>query len=229
MTYLGGKGNSYQKIINLIPPHDVYIESFAGGGSVLLNKAPARWSIAIDSDASATNDLRSVIARNGELARCSTVICDDATRWLANYDFTGKEFVYADPPYLMHTRRQHRQLYRCELATPAEHTRLLTILKHLPCNVMISGYWSELYEHHLAGWNVETFEAVTRGGSMATEYLWMNYPPPVALHDYRYLGDNFRERERIKRKAARWLNRFENLPTLERQAILAAMKDAHLS
>ena len=32
-----------------------------------------------------------------------------------------------------------------------------------------------------------------------TEYLWCNYPAPMALHDYRYLGKDFRERERIKR------------------------------
>jgi len=36
-TYPGGKGGSgvYQKIINLIPPHDVYIETHLGGGSIM--------------------------------------------------------------------------------------------------------------------------------------------------------------------------------------------------
>ena len=36
MTYPGGKGGNgfYQKIINLIPPHDVYIETHLGGGAI---------------------------------------------------------------------------------------------------------------------------------------------------------------------------------------------------
>jgi len=29
----------------------------------------------------------------------------------------------------------------------------------------------------------------------------MNYPPPAKLHDYRYLGNNFRRRERIKEES----------------------------
>jgi hypothetical protein len=32
-----------------------------------------------------------------------------------------------------------------------------------------------------------------------------NFPEPVALHDYRYLGEDFRQRERIKRKKQRWV------------------------
>jgi site-specific DNA-adenine methylase len=32
MKYAGGKGGIYQKYINLMPPHEVYIEAFLGGG-----------------------------------------------------------------------------------------------------------------------------------------------------------------------------------------------------
>ena len=35
------------------------------------------------------------------------------------------------------------------------------------------------------------------------EWLWMNYAEPAELHDLRYLGSNFREHERIKRKKTR--------------------------
>lgn len=58
---------------------------------------------------------------------------------------------------------------------------------------------------------------------MATEHLWMNYPEPIALHDYRYLGADYRQRERITRKIKRWQRKLANMPTLERQALLAAM------
>ena len=59
--------------------------------------------------------------------------------------------------------------------------------------------------------------------AVATEYVWFNYPRPVELHDYRYLGKGFRERERIKRKMKRWKLRLEKMPELERQALLWAM------
>jgi hypothetical protein len=51
----------------------------------------------------------------------------------------------------------------------------------------------------------------------------MNYEAPVELHEYRYLGNNFRERERIKRKTKRWTAKLQSMPILERQALLCAM------
>ena len=69
---------------------------------------------------------------------------------------------------------------------------------------------------------------MTRGGP-AVEYLWFNFPPPVALHDYRYLGANFRERERIKRQKARWTARLLRMPALQRQALLAAIAETDFS
>ncbi len=50
MKYPGGKGQYgvYQKIINLMPPHEVYIETHLGGGAVMRNKRPARVNIGIE-------------------------------------------------------------------------------------------------------------------------------------------------------------------------------------
>ena len=48
----------------------------------------------------------------------------------------------------------------------------------------------------------------------------------MELHDYRYLGMNRRERERIKRKKQRFTNKLLNMPALERYAILAAIREA---
>jgi len=110
-----------------------------------------------------------------------------------------------------------------------DHMRLLTIIVKLPCMVMISGYYSEMYAQALDGWRSITYPAQTRGGRTATEWLWMNFPEPKRLHDYSFLGDNYRERERIKRKAHRWVhgkNGLASLPTLERYAILHAIDQA---
>ena len=68
------------------------------------------------------------------------------------------------------------------------------------------------------------YQATTHNG-MAVEWLWMNYPPPLELHDYRYLGDNSKERERIKLKTARWVAGLKRMPALERNALLSAINE----
>lgn len=148
----------------------------------------------------------------------------DALRVLESYPFTGREFVYADPPYLMGTRRQQRPLYDYEYSDQ-DHARLLAALRRLPCPVAVSGYYSELYMDLLPGWHTYTFTSQTRAGTTAEEWVWMNYPPPDALHQYDHLGDDYRERERIKRKKTRWVNKLQKMDRLERQAILWAISE----
>lgn len=225
MSYPGGKNGAgvYQTIINRMPPHSVYIEPFLGGGAILRLKEPAALNIGIDLDSA-------VIARFGEWISGSPktaisdrgfrFLCEDGIRFLKSYPFTGSELVYCDPPYMMETRT--RSLYRFEMSD-AQHAELLAVIGSLPCRVMISGYWTKLYSLELASWNLASFEAMTRGGHTATELLWFNFPAPAALHDYRYLGGNFRERERIKRKKLRWTKRLERMPMLERRALLDAI------
>jgi DNA adenine methylase len=225
MVYPGGKNGSgvYQTIINLMPPHEVYIEPFLGSGAILRMKHPALRTIGIDRDPDALKQFESLTAGNDDAAG-ATVINGDAFTFLSTYRFTGHELVYCDPPYLHDTRGRH-DLYRYELSQ-ADHMRLLEIIQTLPCMVMISGYWSNLYADALKDWNSTRFQAMTRGRKMATEWLWYNYPEPIALHDYRFLGENFRERERIKRKKQRWTDRLQTMPILERRALLAAMREA---
>ena len=215
MSYPGGKSGAgvYQRIINLIPPHRVYIEAFAGGGAILRHKRPAACSIAVDADARALTDLESLVL---SMYPC-TFINGDAISFLREYAWRGDEFLYCDPPYLMSTRRSGR-LYQHEM-TDEQHRDLLSVILTIPAAVMISGYPSELYDRQLCGWSIDKYKARTRGGTMADERLWMNYRPPALLHDDQYLGRNFRERERIKRKRGRWTNRFRQLPIQERGAI----------
>jgi len=215
--YPGGKGGAgvYQTLINNMPPHDVYIETHIGGGAVMRHKKRAKMNIGIDADPAASGlTIPGIIAINGD---ASVFFKTRAGRKSIN----EKTFVYSDPPYLMETRKSGK-IYDYEYTTE-QHIELLDVLKSLPCMVMISGYWSELYANTLAEWNSFSFEAQTRRG-MATEWVWFNYPWPTELHDYRYLGDNFRERERIKRKIKRWVARLARLPQLERAALFSAME-----
>ncbi len=229
MSYPGGKGNSFHKLINLMPPHDVYIEAFLGMGSVMRHKKPASVAnIGIDCDAAALAMFREAGASSASASSTNTqLIQADALDWLRRSPLVrqASTLLYLDPPYLMTTRKQQRDLYRHEFGTEEEHRELVTVIRDLPCMVMISGYPSPLYSSVLAGWTSTTFQAMTRGGTWATEAIWMNYPTPIRLHDYQFLGEDFRERERIKRKISRWQGKLSNMSRLERQALLCALNE----
>lgn len=238
VPYPGGKNGAgvFQTIINLMPPHPVYIEPFLGGGAILRLKRPAALSVGLDLDSAVIAGFRDAGSQRQKQRGAPVLLAGssdgrdraefrflekDALEFLASYPFTGDELVYCDPPY-MHETRTRKDLYRFEMSD-AQHARLLTILCRLRCRVMVSGYWTALYARTLRSWNRKSYQAVTRSGRVATEWLWFNFPEPLALHDYRYLGANFRERERIKRKKLRWANRLRNMPALERRALLCAI------
>ena len=52
VSYPGSKNGSgvYQAIINRMPPHQVYLEPFLGGGAILRLKRPAALNIGVDLD-----------------------------------------------------------------------------------------------------------------------------------------------------------------------------------
>ncbi len=128
-----------------MPPHGTYIETHLGGGAVLRHKRPARRTIGIDLDPAVIEAWRQDNHDGIEL------VCGDALAFLQGFPFTGAEMVYADPPYLMETCRSG-PLYRYETTTE-QHRELLDCLQILPCKVMISGYWSALYEKALKSGN----------------------------------------------------------------------------
>lgn len=220
MAYPGGKNGAgvYQTIINLIPPHDIYIEPFLGGGAVLRKKHPAAHNFAMDIDPEV---LRRFPQRH---TPSLTILHANALEWLPSKNFTPSTFIYLDPPYLTASRARPDRIYRHEF-TDDDHKRLLSIILSLPCMVMISGYPNAMYDDALSAWHTYEFQTTVRSGRCVTEKLWMNYPPPHRLHDYQYLGRNFRERERIKKKKARWTGKLLAMQTLERYALESAIAD----
>jgi hypothetical protein len=137
--------------------------------------------------------------------------------------------LYLDPEYLANSRsqggrRRRDACYRHPFETLAKHKALLRLAKSLPCLTMISGYPTDLYRVELedAGWNVIPYIAPTRG-KPREERVWFNFPPPTAIHDTRYVGKDFRDRTRIKRKVGRWAKRFAAMDPLERQVIAEAL------
>src|SRR5882724_5057275 len=128
-------------------------------------------------------------------------------------------FIYLDPPYLVQSRKGMSAIYEHEF-TDFQHIELLKLIRSMRPMIAISGYRSDLYEEMLDGWRVVTFKNVVRSGAVVTEYLWCNYPEPVELHDYRYLGCDFRDRERIRRVQRNFVGKLRRLPPLERQALM---------
>ena len=217
MRYPGGKGGAgvYQRIINLMPSHRVYIEPFVGGGNIILNKQPAETSIVIDLDAGQLERLTPLLTSS------VTSICEDAVPWLKAYPWQGDELVYCDPPYVM-AARSGRRLYKHEM-TDAQHRELVSVLSAIPASVMLSGYQNDLYDELVSQWRRVDFPAMTHGG-VKIESIWMNYDPPAVPAELTYLGDNFRERERIKRKKARWGAKLAKLPKAEQAAIMDVLR-----
>lgn len=209
-----------------MPPHVTYIEAFLGSGAVLRNKRPAERNIGLDRSLAAL-DLCLDLA--GDKARDYRLMDGDALKLLPSLKSMLSDsflidqadtLIYADPPYLMETRKAG-DCYDFEL-TDADHKRLLEILTQARCMVMISGYRSALYDDALQGWTRADYRANTRRG-MVDESLWMNFKRPVALHDYSHLGNDYRERERIRRKKARWAAKIAKMDRQERLAIMETL------
>ncbi len=211
--YFGSKATSglCQPIIAMMPPHDTYIETHLGGGAIMKRKPLALNNIGIDLDSRPLADFEC----NYPVQKVNSC----AHRFLAGYDYQGSELIYSDPPYLRKTRTSGRK-YRFDYEEQ-DHIELLELLKTLPCNVILSGYPSALYDDLLVGWRSLELQVMNQGG-VRTEKLWFNFIVD-RVHWASYAGKNFTDRQRIKRKAASWGRRYQALPRAERLAVLAAM------
>jgi DNA adenine methylase len=218
--YLGSKNaaGSVERLLRLFPPHSMYVECFLGGGACLRAKTPALSTIAIDADA------RVIAAWRKRDWPGVYLLNEDALEWLERAPrwIPRDALVYADPPYPLSTRTS-RKRYAHEF-TDEQHERLLALLDALPCSVVVSSYANPLYRAKLKHWPIhEHWRAMTRGG-VRVEHAWAKHAPAELVRmgsDPRYLGHNFRDRERIKRKAARWARKFETMPARDRVAVLS--------
>jgi DNA adenine methylase len=228
VNYDGGKNGAgvWQRIINLMPPHENFAELFGGSCAIARRKRPAPGrNIIVEVDP------RTVAAVKPELPAVFEVYCGDALRWLRHqqkFCNLADWLLYVDPPYMRSTRSCQTDLYRHEFGNWSEHQLLIDLLTRSGARVLLSGYRSREYDTALAEWQRHDFIAGSRGGPR-TESLWFNFPPPVALHDYRFLGQNRTDRQRIRRKVSRWTAKLQNMATLERRCLLWALDEARVS
>ena len=212
-AYFGSKATSglCQAIIALMPPHETYIESHLGGGAIMQRKPPALRNIGIDLSERALEQFQCAYPVERVHAH--------AHRFLADFDYQGRELVYCDPPYLHSTRSSERR-YRFDYEEH-DHLELLRVLKALRCPVILSGYPSRLYDEELSGWRSLELQVMNQAG-VRTEKLWFNFTPD-RVHWARHAGRNHTHRQTIKRRAESWARRYAAMPPAERLAGLAGL------
>lgn len=81
LTYYGGKQGLADQIIQLFPPHRIYVEPFAGGAAVLFAKPPAERETLNDLDGEVMRFWRVVRDRPDELAAAVATTPYSRTEW----------------------------------------------------------------------------------------------------------------------------------------------------
>lgn len=117
------------------------------------------------------NEFPEILRQASERLKEAQIECKPAVELIKQYN-KEEVFIYADPPYLLSTRKGY--LYENEM-TDEEHEELLMTLKEHKGKVMISGYDNKLYNELLKGWRISTCRAVAENSTMRTEKIWMNY------------------------------------------------------
>lgn len=83
--------------------------------------------------------------------------------------------IYLDPPYMPETR--HGKQYRYEMYDSKSHEELLEAVKQHKGPVLISGYYTELYNDVLKDWHREETTCYNQVFNKKREMLWMNFEP----------------------------------------------------
>lgn len=234
-TYPGGKAGEghLQQICNQMPPHDYYMELFLGSGAIFKGKRPAlKWSMVNDISKQVLDDFFFCIDLHKkmeifQIRRENTMDILQVLQWMGHiYPDPKRVFIYLDPPYPLSTLGKNKKLYEYTMSD-LEHAEMLRLAMALPFNIMISSYENDLYNEMLPDWRKHKYTAQTRSGKAKTECLYMNYPVPEELHEYTFLGKDYRHRELIKKKITRFKAKLAKMPHLERYAIMEALNESY--
>ena len=214
--YTGSKyaHGSYQHIINEIPPFTKLVIGFLGACPIAQyfssrNKKVECYEIDPVVVSVYSQKIKSFRLHNSSFLD---------SRFITGFPGLKPPFLYLDPPYLFRTRKSSTPIYNFEM-TDQMHLDFLNLVKNYPGYAAISHYENDLYNKYLVGWRKVQWTVQTRQGS-AVETLYCNYSKPACLESYEFLGKNSIDRQRIRRKLSRLYTKFENLPVLERNALI---------
>ena len=126
--------------------------------------------------------------------------------------------VYADPPYPLESRSCQQKMYAHEMSS-SDHIAFLKGARASQFYMAISTYENDIYSEMLSDWRLLQYQSVVRGGTR-TEFLYMNYPEPSQLHDYSFIGKDFREREKLSRIKKNALSKLNAMPAALLNSIL---------
>lgn len=219
MYYPGNKNipGLIHKIINNIPPCSVFYELFAGSAAVssFLSLLPGlNLSFYI-------NDKDPAVTANFNYPAGSIVTNLNAIDLLNDFHFPGSPtdaFIFMDPPYHHSTRPNNLNLYNIDMSHN-DHIQFLSSVINIQCNCMIIHPTCKLYDQALH--TFRTVEVAVRyHNKTSIEKLYMNYPGPEQLLTYVYTGKDCWDRQRIKRKGDRLIQKLSALPAMERNYIL---------
>ena len=126
-----------------------------------------------------------------------------------------------DPPYLKSTRKAlGRYRYRY-YSDKQNHVRLLGLLRQEPCQVMVSGYPSALYEELAGDWRSLSVQVIDQAG-VVSEKVWSTLRLTGCTGSLRWTKLH---RPRIKRIASTctWSRHYRQMPYAERLAVVSAI------
>jgi len=208
----------YHKIISIMPPHKTFVEAFAGSAAIYRYKLPSEITFLNDADP-LVYDAWQNSPHDPMQLKIST---RDSVDFLKQFARAGEDtLIYLDPPYLLETRASQKQLYNYEMSA-ADHVAFLGYVISLSCRLVISHYPCGLYNSFLSSWNYFDIPVSVRG-RVCNERVYFNYQDPVDLHDYRYLGNDRTDRQRIRRKLHRLALKLQELNPKERNCILSML------
>lgn len=219
-NYPGNKGSLgvYQKIINQIPPCDTFIELFAGS-AVISEYIYGSCRIHLnDIDKNVYSGLKKKFPGSPQLK----ITMYPALKLLLSMSSGNKgQVLFIDPPYIKETRPSNKDIYKIEMSMVDPHEQLLKTVVKKNLVSIITHPPHEIYEYYLKDWHKIPF--IQQGHIKPfNDCIWLNYTPGKLL-TYKFLGVDFTDRQRIKRKINRWVNKLNSLPILERNAIVESI------
>ena len=226
-NYPGAKTNTgiIQFLVNEIPHHRRYFELCAGSAQLYKHKRPAAQSF--------LNDLNpEVAAALKELYPQAEVMNFNVHRFIDRPEnFTREDFIYLDPPYPLSARRSREVCYEHEMMSDDDHNQLLMAVLQLDANVMIStraqlsSNGNSLYDNMLNGWRKKEMLVRSHRDVTSRELIYMNYATPAILHQYDMLGDDYIDRQHIKRKVKRFTDKINRLPVHQKHLLMQILID----
>lgn len=118
------------------------------------------------------NKLPESIIRASRRLKDAEIESIDALELIKKYNHKDC-LIYADPPYLLSTRKQ--RYYNVEMTEEKEHMALLEVLKNHNGPVILSGYDSKLYKDMLSDWDFIEIECKAEQGKKRAEVIWTNF------------------------------------------------------